>query len=105
MGVRSLASCLCVCRYIVAHPPWLFNNAGGAMGAMYVLHCSFTGACASDTWWCLHRNSMQSFLLTHLLDMTLTSTSTSSAEYVIIFGTAVGTEGHSGRFLADVRVA
>lgn len=51
--------------YIETKQNWIFNNAGGAMGQMTVLHGSLR-------------------------------------EYILLYGTSLGTEGHSGRYKAEV---
>ena len=109
-------------RYIVKEPRWIFNNAGGAMGSMLVLHCSLSGAWGPEPSRLAVRASRRApriasfapssgWLRTRHTQVSIFSWSAQPksqrcpkrTEYIIIFGTAVGTEGHTGRFFADVR--
>lgn len=81
---------------------WVFNNAGGAMGAMYIIHASKSprgvgeggGGGASCCWRAAGARRVRARVLTRARGAGIT-------EYLIIFGTAVGTEGHTGRHTAD----
>ena len=84
--VDELAGQATVSSYVNRDEDWMFNNAGGAMGAMYIIHAS--------------ASPLLPFPPTHLSPPKLTP-SPGITEYLIIFGTAVGTEGHSGRHTAD----
>ncbi|RMJ21878.1 C-8 sterol isomerase [Aspergillus sp. HF37] len=61
---------------------WVFNNAGGAMGAMYIIHAS------------------KPPFLPHAV-VAVAIAAVGITEYLIVFGTAIGTEGHTGRHTAD----
>ncbi|CAD0109866.1 unnamed protein product [Aureobasidium uvarum] len=70
-------------EYVNLDEEWVFNNAGGAMGAMYIIHASITE----------YLIIFGKTLLDHrprILSKTNQFT-----------GTAIGTEGHTGRHTAD----
>lgn len=68
--------------YINVDEEWVFNNAGGAMGAMYIIHASIT-------------EYLIIFGKIHAVKHEPVDKLTAIA------GTAIGTEGHTGRHTAD----
>jgi C-8 sterol isomerase len=82
--VEQLSADESIAPYLSKTEEWWFNNAGGAMGALFIIHAS----------------------MSYLSFFTITSEAmlmmdTGLTEYLIIFGTAIGTEGHTGRHTAD----
>lgn len=75
---------------ISAKEEWVFNNAGGAMGAMYIIHGAWR-----------RRRSVRVVCLNVDVDLLSLGGTASITEYLIIFGTPLGTEGHTGRHTAD----
>lgn len=65
---------------------WVFNNAGGAMGAMYIIHASIT------EYLIIFGKLTHSRLSYHCNHDVVSKHS---------IGTAIGTEGHTGRHTAD----
>lgn len=72
---------------------WIFNNAGGAMGAMYIIHASEPPS--------LLLSALPSTCAQQQMTNKHETQPTGVTEYLIIFGTPIGTEGHSGRHTAD----
>jgi C-8 sterol isomerase len=88
---------------------WFFNNAGGAMGGVYIIHASELGGGRGGHASGPPQESRDPERRTadHRVcgspppqDHPLTPPS-GITEYLIIFGTAIGTEGHTGRHTAD----
>lgn len=74
-------------NYLSTEEEWVFNNAGGAMGAMYVIHASITEYLIifGEYPICIELSFHHFPFLTALP----------------LLGTAIGTEGHTGRHTAD----
>lgn len=92
--------------YLNSQEEWIFNNAGGAMGVMYIIHASkFFSFCplafhaSKPPVQGSYPHSSISSILVHPTDLAFPTAGIT--EYLIIFGTALGTEGHTGRHTAD----
>ncbi len=117
--VDELASLPATKAHVNLDEEWIFNNAGGAMGAMYIIHASKnvssrtssrSSSCANI--YALRRRDRVPHHLRLVLPLALlTRTATCQRRscfscYAIplpnkFSGTAVGTEGHTGRHTAD----
>lgn len=95
---------------------WIFNNAGGAMGAMYIIHASEFSPQPPVTSFSAvfspsfkpskereraRKKSLKEKTNPEFSSFAKSKTPTGITEYLIIFGTSIGTEGHTGRHTAD----